>query len=831
MRVEDAPVSIRRCKTHSVCTQHLVLKNGGFYAIILMEVEALASGREKVARVAPRELIDLREHVPLAANYYACVLFMIRGLEGFLQDARLFREESLSLLKNTRLGIDLSYYLRQVLSSPAGAEPLVAAVGGQPLALIAHIESDLQVLEKHKIKPVFVLHGLSPAKRTRPFSYEDRRPGLRQRAWEAYEADNVALANQDFGASNSLHFPDLYRAVLRMCRHRRIEYIVAPYLATGQLVLLERHAKQYVHAMYGPMELLAFEGVDKVILQLDLRGAKFQFTSKVDILRELGCTEGEFLDTVLLAGMEYCATFPALQDESTGLLHMGGVPSIRAINQLVRQYLSGFALCSQFAEHPGVAKTGYLDQFCHARAMIQFSLVLAAESGAVMPLPLAIAGDKSTAEIPSDLHEIFSFRLPDEVLLYLSRGLMGSSVLGSLLSGYVIESAPLDSGDAPEYQRFVREYLSEQPTSPRCVALALACAALHPFWRQRKVNAVYWFQPSVDCALPHDATATQSLLGRLDEWCPTASLLNAELRRQNLTTIDTRLCLGMTADSARAARTRGGRATRLEKKDELVASTYFRVLAARDFLSAQHTHTPWGRAMYEATLSMRVNDRLQEPLYYALELIRAQALHGDYYGGVAHSGGPSFGSEEEMRHMLLVMRTMSLLPLAFKPQAWEAPLSRELLVFNSFVRALSRSLRAVAEMVLLSLLLRSDTRQQRDDYLDLNLALPFQSDTNTGMGIVAKCYLDALYTLHGGPVTAADAASPEVAEAKDSVLDMLVETFENVRDVPFEIRRAFRFWGALMLAVECLASDGAITDACARQFRDADAWLRPMVLL
>ena len=184
---------------------------------------------------------------------------MIRGLEGFLHDAHLLQEESLNALKNTRLGIDLSYYLRQVLSAPESAEPLVTAIGGQPIALMSRIESDIRVLEQHRIKPVFVLHGLSPAKRTRPFSYEDRRPGLRKRAWESYEDDNVALATQLFASSNSLHLPDLYRSVLRMCRHHHIEYVVAPYQATGQLVLMERHSKQYVHAMYGPTELFAFD--------------------------------------------------------------------------------------------------------------------------------------------------------------------------------------------------------------------------------------------------------------------------------------------------------------------------------------------------------------------------------------------------------------------------------------------------------------------------------------------------------------------------------------------------------------------------------------------
>ena len=141
---------------------------------------------------------------------------MIRGLEDFLQDARLQQEGSLSLLEDTRLGIDLSHYLRQLLSSPATKEPLAVAVGGQPHALISHIEEDLRVLEQHRIKPVFVLNGLSPAKRSRPFSYEDRRPELRKRAWEAYEAGNVALTHQHLSAGMPVHYADLYLSLIHI---------------------------------------------------------------------------------------------------------------------------------------------------------------------------------------------------------------------------------------------------------------------------------------------------------------------------------------------------------------------------------------------------------------------------------------------------------------------------------------------------------------------------------------------------------------------------------------------------------------------------------------
>ncbi|WFC99749.1 hypothetical protein MYAM1_002494 [Malassezia yamatoensis] len=758
---------------------------------------------------------------------------MIRGLEGYFQDTKLLQTSQLSLLKDTRLGIDLSYYLRQLLANDEVSEPLAAAIGAQPQAFLSRIERDLRVLDQHRIRPVFVLNGLSPTKRTRPFSYEDRRPGLRQRAWEAYEAGDVDLAIKHLRASNSIHFHDLYRMVLRMFRHKHVEFLVAPYLATGQLAVMEAHSKQYVHAIYGPTELLTFQKINMVILQIDFARSSFQYVSKQAILRELHCTESQFLDIALILGMEYCSTFPALQDESTKLLRSPARPNVVEVNKLVQQHQSGYALCNRFAEHRAVVSSGYIDQYCHARTMIKNCLVLAPVSTTVLPLPLVLGQhDKELDEIPSGLHEIFSPRFPEEVYLCLSRGLFHSSVMGSLSSGYMVEPAPLDNGETVEYQRFVREYLAEMPQSPRCVAIALACSVLHPFWRSRKVAAVYYFQPQIEYPVMHESPATQQLLQKIESWYVPSTVLDAELKRQNSATIDLMLCLNTTADATRAQRTIGPRdaSAGLSKKDELVANSLWRFLELRGFLNGEHTHSALGRALHIALHDVKINDRVQESLFFAMELLHAGILHGKLYSEKEYSGGPSLGTQEEMQHMRLVMRVMSLVCMAFKPKPWDAPLSRELLVFNSFVKTLSRSLRSLVEMVLFSMLLRSENRVPREDYLDLSLSLMFQSDVNTGLGIVVKCYLDALYTLNGGTIQAQDADSSSVQETKDSVIEMLDETFDNVRNVRLELQRGFRFWSALVKAVQSLAQDKVIDAEIAQQFQAADTWLKPMML-
>jgi hypothetical protein len=55
----------------------------------------------------------------------------------------------------------------------------------------------------------------------------------------------------------------------------------------------------------------------------------------------------------------------------------------------------------------------------------------------------------------------------------------------------------------------------------------------------------------------------------------------------------------------------------------------------------KNQQTPIGEALYKAIVASRLNDKFQEPLYIALELIRAGALHGDLWEHEEISGGAS----------------------------------------------------------------------------------------------------------------------------------------------------------------------------------------------
>ncbi len=166
-------------------------------------------------------------------------------------------------------------------------------------------------------------------------------------------------------------------------------------------------------------------------------------------------------------------------------------------------------------------------------------------------------------------------------------------------------------------------------------------------------------------------------------------------------------------------------------------------------------------------------------------------------------------------------------------------------MFNSFVRSLSRALRTLVEVTTLNMLLRSDARRERDDLLDIALSLPFQGEVNTGFGVLAKVYLDALTHLNSQQ-RVHDPNAEGVREAKAMALEICEETFPGVKSPRMEVERGFRFWDVVsdrivgrvwlsdtdrelqaLTAMRQLHSEQAVLPELIDQCEAAEAWLGP----
>jgi hypothetical protein len=102
------------------------------------------------------------------------------------------------------------------------------------------------------------------------------------------------------------------------------------------------------------------------------------------------------------------------------------------------------------------------------------------------------------------------------------------------------------------------------------------------------------------------------------------------------------------------------------------------------------------------------------------------------------------------------------------------------------------------EVTTLNMLLRGDVRRARDDLLDVTLSLPFQTEVNTGFGILAKVYLDALTHINGGQ-RVRDPNGPGIKDAKSMALEICEDTFTGIKTPRLEVERGFRFWDVVSM--------------------------------
>ena len=265
-----------------------------------------------------------------------------------------------------------------------------------------------------------------------------------------------------------------------------------------QLAYYEKHPSQFIDAVYGPSELFYF-GVDKVITGFTdflpdqdpekvtitdhlASPDKLQF-SWVDsslCMRALGNVHSQvFIEALVLAGSgQFINTFPPLME--TAIYKQSGI--IRdAVNLLISTRGNVSQLCDQYPD-PSL-KDVWLDKYKQVMTIIKHHVVITIE-GDVESL------DKDHA--PADTHECIGLRLPEELYMYLSRGMIRTRVLNWLTRGEVIVATPLAGTDAETCHHFVKVQL--EPL--RKMAICLLTEGIHRYYQRADVKTRYWFDKS-----------------------------------------------------------------------------------------------------------------------------------------------------------------------------------------------------------------------------------------------------------------------------------------------------------------------------------------------
>lgn len=231
------------------------------------------------------------------------------------------------------------------------------------------------------------------------------------------------------------------------------------------------------YELVGPHE----KGTSKKTTRFLLEASVFRWIDRQTCLDELGRISPDlFDDALLLAGSRLLRRFPPLENQAI----FGKTFSIPdTVNLIMSSGRSVAQLCNQYSGDPLLKELDYLDNYRRVVTSVKHHIIIT-KDGDIEPM------DKDRA--PSDVHDCVGQRLPEELNMYLSRGMVRSRVLNWLASGKVLVAAPNDGGDSVSYQNLVRTQL--EPL--RKQALSLLADSLNRYYQRKEITTRYWFDHS-----------------------------------------------------------------------------------------------------------------------------------------------------------------------------------------------------------------------------------------------------------------------------------------------------------------------------------------------
>ena len=263
----------------------------------------------------------------------------------------------------------------------------------------------------------------------------------------------------------------------------------------------DKHPSQFIDAVYGPSEAFLF-GIHKLITKLDLsysireenekgypvkktvfdlEKSYFRWVDRKTCLEEAGRIPSEvFLDACLISGSSFLKSFPPLHNPAS---FPKGHQFRDVVNIILQHDRSVVRLCARHSGDPLLENMNYIDRYKRAMTSIKHHPVITQE------------GDVETLnkeQAPTDVHDCVGYRLPEELNMYLSRGMLRPNFLTALTSGKILVTAPFDGGDSAHYRKLVKEQL--RPLREETLAL-LAESLNFYYQRARDVTTRLWFEP------------------------------------------------------------------------------------------------------------------------------------------------------------------------------------------------------------------------------------------------------------------------------------------------------------------------------------------------
>lgn len=685
----------------------------------------------------------------------------VRHLQSHLADQQLVHRGPLERLKNARVGVDAVFWLRSI---QALKDPFADALGGIPPGIFGFVDKELDAFKKYGINPLFVFQGIAPGPQHSMFV--SRMDQQMEMAWTFLAKGQKSEAQRSFAVSTSRINGDFVYFIFHHLKSKGYECLQAPYFAGAQLAHFAEQG--VVQTVFGPPGLLLF-GVQSVVIHIDFPKRTFDWVDLESVLQKWQISRDQFVDACMLAGTEYCLTYPYLnlghfQPAAPGRFNFDAAVYIIKQAPLIN-WMQTFPTEDM--------KNDHVDGYCTCKVLVQNSPVLHLSDHVIRPLgagspsqQAGSKGQKNPTEVPYDFHLIMGDKLPNALYYLMLNGMISHKLPQALAKGeWTDKSQPLV--DTKEFRDLLTDLSDYRQTS-----LGLIAQYLYPNFQKKKILCKSFWDPHNikhgmpgSGELPENARVITPKIEACLKWNITKQAVDEEIKRQRTDKIDFKFCLTW---HAKEFNSDGPLIPQRNNPDDpnskpgcsadancLAALVHLMVLERLELIADDGSMTIMGDVLKDTPRNM------QESCLVALELMKFGMLSGEPFDAAAPDRPfpeqvkyPSPPVPPKVKAILLLSRVMSLMPMKLKNDMWNADVDFDLAAFHSLVRILKRTLRQLVEASLASILLKDLSRvkllptgfmcasPKKEDHLQTPAMLPTFMLPRACMGIVVRHFLE-----------------------------------------------------------------------------------------
>jgi len=537
------------------------------------------------------------------------------------------------------------------------------------------------------------------------------------------------------------------------------------------------------------------------VIHIDFGRTTFDWVDLESVLQKWQIDRNQFVDACMLAGTEYCLTYPYLnlghfQPAAPGRFNFDAAVYIIKHAPLIN-WMQTFPTEDM--------KNDHVDGYCTCKVLVQNSPVLHVHDQVIRPLG---ASANSAPQVPFDFNAIMGEKLPNSLYYLMLHGVISHKLPQALAKGeWTDKSHPLV--DTAEFRCLLNDIQDYRST-----ALGMIARHMHPKFHTKEITwKAFWdahqARQQGGHGMPQEEQEVRTLcpsIRRGLKWAIDERAVQAEMHRQKCDKVDFKFCLNWHAFEFQND---GQLVTDLQAPGEpsftnnanaLAALVHFMVLENLELISSEDGGmTVLGNVLKDTPRN------LQESCLVALEMMKFGVLSGEPFDAAQAERPfppqveyPTSPVQPRVKAVLLLGRVMSLVPMKLRNDMWNADVDFDLAAFHSLVRILKRTLRQLVEASLASVLLKDLARAkllppgfmcatpQKADHLTTPALLPTFMLPRACMGIVVRFFLEY---------------KGDAQSFQQEILQRFPCCMQPIEDV----KLALRFWDDLRRCVDAIA--------------------------